>query len=41
MVAAKFRKIQDKTNANWQVCREAARATASNSTFTLEGTDKV
>lgn len=41
MVAAKFREIQDKTNANWQVCREAARATASNSTFTLEGTDKV
>lgn len=41
IVAAKFRKIQDKTNANWQVCREAARATASNSTFTLDGTDKI
>ena len=41
IVAAKFRQIQDRTNANWQICREAARTTASNSTFTTVGDKKV
>lgn len=30
IVAAKFRKIQDLSGANWHICRMAARATASN-----------
>lgn len=41
MVAAKFRKIQDYTNANWQLCREAARMTASNSTYEVVDGKKV
>ena len=41
IIAAKFRQIQDRTDANWQICREAARATASNSTFTTVGDKKV
>ena len=30
IIAAKFRKIQDATQASWHICRMAARATASN-----------
>ena len=33
LIAAKFALIQDLTDANWQIVREAARMTASNSTM--------
>lgn len=41
IVGAKFRKIQDLTNANWQLIREACRMTASNSTMTVVSGKKV
>lgn len=41
MVAAKLAAIQDHTDANWQIVREAARKTASNATVQYVGDDKV
>lgn len=41
IVGAKFRIIQDRTNANWQLIREACRMTASNSTMTVVDGKKV
>lgn len=40
-VAAKFKKIQLLTNVSWQLIREAARMTASNSTYEEEGGKKI
>lgn len=41
IVAAKFAVIQDKTDANWQLVREAARMTASNSSMQVVNGKKV
>lgn len=41
IIAAKFALIQDFTDANWQLVREAARMTASNSTVTTVNGKKV
>ena len=41
IIAAKLAAIQDWTNANWQLVREAARMTASCSTYTLVNGKKV
>jgi len=41
IVAAKFAIIQDRTDANWQLIREAARMTASNSTVIIKNDKKI